>query len=108
MEVAHCWDCHGPHEVLPASDPRSPVNRANLIKTCGQCHKDANAKFVSYQPHANAYDFHSNPALYSIRIFMDLLLWSVLGFFAIHTILWFMRLQVARWRRRSAEEGNNE
>lgn len=108
MEVAHCWDCHGPHEVLPASDPRSPVNRANLIKTCGQCHKDANAKFVSYQPHANAYDFHTNPALYSIRLFMDLLLWSVLGFFAIHTILWFMRLQVAQWRGRSAEEDNHE
>lgn len=100
-EVAHCWDCHGPHEVLPASDPRSPVNKANLVKTCGKCHADANVRFVSYQPHANAYDFHANPALYSIRLFMDLLLWSVLGFFAIHTILWFIRLQVAHWKRNS-------
>ena len=95
-EVAHCWDCHGPHEVLPASDPQSPVNGANLVRTCGKCHSEANARFVSYEPHANAYDFHSNPALFSIRLFMDLLLWSVLGFFAIHTILWFVRLQVAR------------
>ncbi|MGC8550721.1 MAG: cytochrome c3 family protein [Acidobacteriaceae bacterium] len=107
-EVAHCWDCHGPHEVLPASDPQSPVNRANLVKTCGKCHSESNVKFVSYDPHADAYDFHSNPALFSIRIFMDLLLWSVLGFFAIHTILWFTRLQFARWRGRSAKGEDHE
>lgn len=107
-EVAHCWDCHGPHDVLPASDPRSPVNRANLVKTCGKCHKDANAQFVSYEPHANAYDFHANPALYSIRMFMDLLLWSVLGFFAIHTLLWFMRLQFRYWKRPDSKESSNE
>lgn len=107
-EVAHCWDCHGPHEVLPASDPRSPVNKANLVKTCGQCHKDANAKFVSYEPHADANNFHTNPALYSIRLFMDLLLWSVLGFFAIHTILWFMRLQVAHWKGQNPEDKDHE
>lgn len=107
-EVAHCWDCHGPHEVLPASDPLSPVNRANLVKTCSKCHKDANAQFVSYEPHANAYDFHTNPALYSIRLFMDLLLWSVLGFFTIHTILWFMRLQVDHWRGRNSEGNEDE
>lgn len=107
-EVAHCWDCHGPHEVLPASDPRSPVNKANLVKTCGKCHADANVRFVSYEPHANAYDFHTNPALYSIRLFMDLLLWSVLGFFAIHTVLWFVRLQVARRRHRHPEDNDHE
>ncbi len=107
-EVAHCWDCHGAHEVLPASDPLSPVNRANLVKTCGKCHSGANVKFVSYEPHANAYDFHFNPALYSIRLFMDLLLWSVLGFFAIHTVLWFTRLQCARWKARTAKGDEHE
>lgn len=107
-QVAHCWDCHGPHEVLPASDPRSPVNKANLVKTCGKCHANANVRFVSYEPHANAYDFHTNPALYSIRLFMDLLLWSVLGFFAIHTVLWFMRLQIARWGKKNAEGEDHE
>lgn len=108
VEVAHCWDCHGPHEVLPASDPRSPVNRANLVKTCGKCHANANIRFVSYQPHANPYDFHSDPVLYSIRLFMTLLLWSVLGFFAIHSILWFIRLRVARQRQRPSQEEDHE
>lgn len=104
VEVAHCWDCHGAHNVLPASDPLSPVNRANLVKTCGKCHADANLRFVSYEPHANAHNFRSNPALYSVRLFMDLLLWSVLGFFALHTLLWFGRSQWAQLKRQPPPE----
>jgi len=36
----HCWDCHGKHDILPPSDPRSPVNHFNVPTTCGHCHKD--------------------------------------------------------------------
>jgi hypothetical protein len=45
-----CWDCHGAHEVLPASDRNSPVHPDNLVATCGQegCHVDANEEFVKY------------------------------------------------------------
>ena len=56
VETARCWDCHGAHEIYPASDPRSPINKANLVTTCGRCHKGANLSFVQYQPHANAHD----------------------------------------------------
>ena len=27
VETARCWDCHGAHEILPASDPRSPIEQ---------------------------------------------------------------------------------
>ena len=90
-ETARCWDCHKAHEVLPTSDPRSPVNKANLIVTCGRCHAGANASFVQYQPHANARNRKLNPALYYIRLFMNLLLASVLTFFLLHTALWRIR-----------------
>ncbi|MGC2299975.1 MAG: cytochrome c3 family protein [Acidobacteriaceae bacterium] len=90
-ETARCWDCHKAHEVLPASDPNSPVAHANLISTCGRCHKGANASFVQYQPHANARNRRLNPALYYIRLFMNLLLTSVLTFFLLHTALWLIR-----------------
>ncbi len=43
-----CWDCHGAHEMLPASDLRSPVNPANLEETCGKCHDDPNEDYVEY------------------------------------------------------------
>jgi predicted CXXCH cytochrome family protein len=90
-QTARCWDCHAAHEVLPASDPRSPVARANLVVTCGRCHAGANASFVQYQPHANARNRKMNPALYYIRLFMNLLLTSVLTFFLLHTVLWLVR-----------------
>lgn len=37
--AATCVDCHGsPHSLLPASDPKSRVNHANIPATCGSCH----------------------------------------------------------------------
>jgi cytochrome b subunit of formate dehydrogenase len=35
---ATCTDCHGHHEIRPKSDPASPLNHANVPKTCQQCH----------------------------------------------------------------------
>jgi formate dehydrogenase gamma subunit len=33
-----CKDCHDSHEVLPPSEPGSPLHFKNLTKTCGVCH----------------------------------------------------------------------
>jgi hypothetical protein len=77
--------------VLPTSDPQSPVAQTHLVATCGRCHAGANASFVKYQPHANARNRRLNPALFYIRLFMNLLLASVLSFFLLHTILWLVR-----------------
>ena len=107
METARCWDCHGAHEIYSASDPRSPINKANLVTTCGKCHAGANLSFVQYQPHANAHDRKLNPALYFVRLFMNLLLTSVLTFFVIHTILWLIRSRFDQVRRKSANGGNH-
>ena len=38
QSVANCASCHGVHNILPSSDPRSTVHPANLAKTCGACH----------------------------------------------------------------------
>jgi hypothetical protein len=107
VETARCWDCHGAHDVLPASDPRSPIAPANLVATCGKCHAGANASFVQYQPHANAHNRKLNPALFYIRLFMNLLLAGVLTFFVIHTILWLVRARYQQIKTRSAKGGKN-
>ena len=52
--VANCASCHGVHNILPSSDPRSTVNRANLVKTCGQCHPGINQQFVAAKVHVGA------------------------------------------------------
>ena len=107
VETARCWDCHGAHEILPASDPRSPINQANLVKMCGVCHKGANVSFVQYQPHANARDRKLNPALYYVRLFMNILLASTLTFFLIHTLLWLFRSRYNQIKKKSTDGGKN-
>ena len=40
-KVAVCIDCHGVHDLRPASDTRSKVNPLNVAQTCSRCHSDA-------------------------------------------------------------------
>jgi hypothetical protein len=43
-----CIDCHGsPHYITPKNTIDSPVNRKNVVKTCGACHdrEDIAAKY---------------------------------------------------------------
>ncbi|MCP4717553.1 MAG: hypothetical protein GY868_20725 [Deltaproteobacteria bacterium] len=44
----YCYDCHSMHAVLPASDPDSAVNTANLAVTCGKCHEDEAAPALPF------------------------------------------------------------
>jgi len=45
LTAANCASCHGVHDILPASDPRSHVSPANLARTCGGCHPGAGVNF---------------------------------------------------------------
>jgi formate dehydrogenase gamma subunit len=42
---AVCSSCHGYHEILPSSNPSSPINKKNLQKTCGKCHGDIEKEY---------------------------------------------------------------
>ncbi len=33
-----CVDCHGVHDIRPASDPQSAISQGNVPHTCGKCH----------------------------------------------------------------------
>ena len=52
--VANCASCHGVHNILPSSDPKSMINAANLPQTCGQCHVGATANFTKGRIHLGA------------------------------------------------------
>jgi Cytochrome c3 len=103
-ETARCWNCHRPHDILPASDPQSTIAPGNLVATCGQCHPGANPSFVRYRPHADPRDRKSFPTLYFAAVFMNLLLLGVFSFFGLHTILWFIRSAFDR-RKGTQTEG---
>jgi formate dehydrogenase gamma subunit len=49
--VANCASCHGVHNILPSSDPKSMVNANNLSQTCGQCHVGASVNFTNGKIH---------------------------------------------------------
>jgi len=51
--VANCASCHGVHNILPSSDPRSMISANNLPKTCGQCHIGAGINFTTGKIHLN-------------------------------------------------------
>jgi formate dehydrogenase gamma subunit len=44
-EAASCSSCHGSHDIYPATDTRSSVNRWKVPGTCGQCHKEIAREF---------------------------------------------------------------
>lgn len=96
--VARCSDCHGFHDVLPASDPGSTLSRANIVSTCQKCHPSANGNFVKFLAHADPRDKEKYPVLYYTWNFMTTLLVGVFAFFGIHLLLWFLRSLVHRMR----------
>src|SRR5215469_16626973 len=56
-QAATCVNCHGsPHELLPASVPKSRVSHANIPATCGGCHGQ---KFVMAASGQSAHVFGS-------------------------------------------------
>ncbi len=96
VATARCWSCHRAHQILPASDPKSSIARANLPATCGQCHGRVTSGFTSYDPHADPGNRRRYPALYYTARFMNLLLLGVFTFFGLHTVLWFSR-SMSEW-----------
>ncbi len=90
-EVAACYDCHGHHDVLPASNLASSLSKTNIVATCRQCHPGANARFAGYKPHANPMDKANYPVLHVVFIFMTALLVGVFTFFGGHTVAWLFR-----------------
>jgi cytochrome b subunit of formate dehydrogenase len=40
-----CNDCHGAHKIKRSIDRDSPINHANVAKTCGKCHVGVEATY---------------------------------------------------------------
>ncbi len=38
-EVPRCWTCHGGHDVLPPTEPRSRTYPLNVLTVCTSCHE---------------------------------------------------------------------
>ena len=96
--VANCASCHGVHNILPSADPRSTIHRANLVKTCGQCHPGVSQKFVLAKVHVDAplsADTGSVAVRWVRRFYVSMIL-AVIGAMLAHNFLIWRRKAVAR------------
>jgi cytochrome b subunit of formate dehydrogenase len=96
--VANCASCHGIHNILPSNDPRSTISRANLVRTCGQCHPGVTEKFTAAKVHINAplsADVGSK-AVRWIRKFYLSMIFLVIGGMLLHNFILWRAKAIAR------------
>ena len=91
--VANCASCHGVHNIYPSRDPRSTVNRANLSKTCGQCHADAGRRFAIGPVHGMATTTPGGKLLGFVKLFYLVVIPVTLGLMFVHNAI--------DWRRKA-------
>jgi cytochrome b subunit of formate dehydrogenase len=99
--AANCSSCHGVHNILPSSDPRSTINRANLDATCGKCHKGVTQKFTLTPVHLG--DGQSRKDIGSIvvrwvRLIYIVLILLVIGSMFLHNAIMWRSKAIARRR----------
>jgi len=98
-KTAKCYDCHGAHNILPVSDPRSTLSHDNVVGTCQKCHPGATRRFAGYLTHATHHDPEKYPYLFWTFWGMTTLLVGTFVISGLHTLLWLPRaLQMRRER----------
>lgn len=81
--VANCASCHGVHNILPSTDPKSTINARNLPATCGKCHPGAGTRFAISQIHV--VEGRTEPAAVKwVREFYLLVVPVTLGLMLLH------------------------
>jgi formate dehydrogenase gamma subunit len=101
--AANCASCHGVHKILPSSDPRSTINQANLVATCGKCHPGATENFAQSKVHVDAAVASSRDSVgekinwWVRRIYLALIVGTI-GFMLAHNLLVFFKKVRARYR----------
>jgi cytochrome b subunit of formate dehydrogenase len=95
LTVANCASCHSAHAIKSPLDPTSSVNKANLVKTCGQCHPGANTRFTFGSVHVSlsapdGKDENSH-ILHMIATFYVILIVVVVGGMFLHNALDFLK-----------------
>ena len=103
-KAANCSSCHGVHDILQSGDPASPVNPANLPKTCGKCHPNAGPNFAKGAVHVEVSPKKAM-GVFAVRMFYTIFISALVILFVLHVSLELY----GRWnRRRRGEQGGKE
>lgn len=102
LAAANCASCHGIHNILPSSDPRSMVNPANLQKTCGSCHRGATANFAKGPVHLTTSTTPGRVVMYVQRFYIWLII-IIISAMILHNGADFIRRSRKHIRKRVEE-----
>jgi cytochrome b subunit of formate dehydrogenase len=98
--VANCASCHGYHDILPSTDPKSMTHPSRLPETCGRCHRDAGSRFALGPVHLGSNNADPPPVVW-VRLAYQVLIPVVIGLMLLHNggdfvrKLWAGRIQPA-------------
>ncbi len=104
ITVANCATCHGAHEILPSSDPHSPINKRNLPKTCGRCHPGAGKNFAKGSVHLLPSP-KKDQGVYWVRRFYQVFIFGLVAAFVGYIFLDLLSRRRKRAEGASGREG---
>ncbi len=101
MTVANCASCHGNHDIRPSKDPKSSINPANIVKTCGKggCHPEATPQFATGTIHVDPENKDSGILYYITKFFSVLTIATLAGLFVFIALDLVRRARAARAKR---------
>ena len=103
--VANCASCHGIHNILASSDPRSTINPKNLSQTCGRCHAGVGQRFAIGPVHVRSASMAEHVSVKWIRYAYLWLIPLTIGFMLLHNGLdYFAKLRRGRHANESGEQ----
>ena len=80
---AVCYDCHGVHNILPATDENSQIIKEHLLETCRQCHPDAGSGFSDAWTSHFEPSLEHNPLIYFVNLFYAIVIPATIGGFVL-------------------------
>ena len=86
LKAANCTSCHRYHDILPSTDPRSPIYPDNLPKTCGKCHPNASQNVAKGKVHILPEEKEAG-IVYYVYTFFKIFTFTVILGLVIHIIL---------------------
>ncbi len=104
VKAANCASCHGVHNILASSDPRSTINATHLAATCGKCHPNANENFIKGSVHGYSSGQISGRIIHGVRFFYVILIVLVVGGFVVHNGMDYLKKVRAIYRKRRLED----
>ena len=115
QRAADCISCHASnalHDIYKPENKKSTINKNNILKTCGQCHKRTNRWFINVAVHPPAHG-EDNPVIHFMSIILRLAIYgsvlSLVGLMLFETFgrrkngIRFMLRNGSSWRREKSK-----